>query len=231
MKTLGIIGGMSWQSTQTYYSLINESIASRLGGYHSARMIIYSLDFAEIEHYQMEEHWDKAGEVIANAAVSLEKAGADLLLLATNTMHKVADRITRKSKLPLVHITDITGEAIMKIGIKKVGLLGTRFTMEQDFYRLRMKNNFNIETIIPSVKDRVIINDIIYNELCHGQVKISSRNRILKAIDNLVTAGIQGVVLGCTELPLLVSSENVKIPVFNTTTLHAAAAVELMLKG
>ena len=211
MKTLGIIGGMSWQSTQTYYCLINKGIAARLGGYHSAKMIIYSLDFAEIEHYQAEGRWEEAGEMLANAAIALKKVGADLLLIATNTMHKLADSITRRSELPLIHITDTTATSIQKLGINKVGLLGTRFTMEQDFYRFRLENNFNIETIVPAVKDRVTINDIIYNELCHGEIKAFSRGRVLEVIDNLVAAGAKGVILGCTELPLLISSGDVQL--------------------
>jgi aspartate racemase len=230
MKTLGIIGGMSWQSTQTYYHLINKGISARLGGYHSARMIVYSLDFADIEHHQADGNWKEAGEVLINAALALEKAGADLLLIATNTMHKVADMVTDKSKLPLIHIVDVTAKAIQQLGITKVGLLGTRFTMEQDFYRLRLEDSFGIQTIIPPIKERAFINDIIYNELCRGEIKASSKQKVLEVIDNLITKEIQGVILGCTELPLFISPKDAKIPVFDTTELHAKAAVELILR-
>lgn len=230
MKTLGVIGGMSWRSTQTYYRLINEGVASRLGGYHSAKMIIYSMDFAEIERYQMEERWEEAGEALVAVAIALEKAGAELLLLATNTMHKVANIIAERSSLPLIHIADATATAIKRLDIVKVGLLGTRFTMEQEFYRARLKDSYSLETLLPSAKDRVAINDIIYKELCYGEIKDSSRQRAVEIIENLVDMEAQGIILGCTELPLLISSQDVKVPVFDTTTLHAAEAVELMLE-
>jgi aspartate racemase len=230
MKTLGVIGGMSWQSTQTYYSLINKGIASRLGGYHSAKMIIYSMDFADMERYQMEGRWEEAGEALIEAAIALEKAGADLLLLATNTMHKVAGVIADKSSLPLLHIADATAAAIKRLDIVKVGLLGTRFTMEQEFYRARLKDSYSLETLLPSADDRVTINNIIYRELCYGEIKDSSRQRAIEIIENLVAKGAQGIILGCTELPLLISSQDAKVPVFDTTALHAAEAVELMLE-
>jgi aspartate racemase len=230
MNTLGIIGGLSWQSTQTYYSLINQGIATRLGGYHSAKMIIYSLDFAEIERYQAEGRWDEIGEMLATAAVALEKAGADFLLLATNTMHKVASKIIDISNLPLIHIADVTAAAIKQLGITKIGLLGTRITMEQDFYHTRLNDTFRIRIIVPDEKDRVSINEIIYKELTYGEIKDASRQRALEIIENLVAMGAHGIILGCTELPLLISSRDINVPLFDTTALHATAAVEMMLE-
>ena len=229
MKVIGLIGGMSWNSTLEYYRLINEMVAARLGGLHSARVVLYSLDFEEIERAQRESRWDDTAGVLAEAGKSLKQAGADFLLICTNTMHKVADAVGESSGLPVLHIVDATGNAVRNKGITKVGLLGTRFVMEEHFYRDRLKTRFDIEVLVPPEDERAIVHRIIYDELCRGNISISSRQTCLKIIERLKGRGAEGIILGCTELPLLVRSGDIQIPLFDTTQLHAEAAVELAL--
>ena len=229
MKTIGLLGGMSWESTIPYYRLINEGVKQRLGGLHSASLILYSVDFHEIEAYQASGEWDKAGEMLAQAAVGLERAGAEGIVLCTNTMHKVASHIEARCSLPFLHIADATGRAITNAGMKRVALLGTRYTMEQDFYRGRLRSPFDIECIVPEEADRVRINQIIFEELCLGTFSDASRQYYLSVMDKLAKQGAEGVIFGCTEIGLLVPADESPIPVFDTTAIHAADAVEFML--
>lgn len=229
MKTIGLLGGMSWESTIPYYRLINEGVKQRLGGLHSASLILHSVDFHEIEAYQASGEWDKAGEMLAQAAVGLERAGAEGIVLCTNTMHKVASHIEARCSLPFLHIADATGRAITKSGMKRVALLGTRYTMEQDFYRGRLRSAFDIECIVPEEADRVRINQIIFEELCLGMFSDASRQYYLSAMDKLAKQGAEGVIFGCTEIGLLVPADESPIPVFDTAAIHAADAVEFML--
>ena len=229
MKTIGLIGGMSWESTIPYYRLINEGIKQHLGGLHSASLLLHSVDFHEIEACQASGEWDKAGEILAQAALGLERAGAEGILLCTNTMHKVASHIETCCSLPFLHIADATGRAIAATGMQRVALLGTRYTMEQDFYRGRLETQFGIESIVPDEADRARINQIIFEELCLGTFSDASRHYYLSVIDKLAKQGAQGVIFGCTEIGLLVPAEESPIPVFDTTAIHAVDAVEFML--
>lgn len=229
MKTIGLIGGMSWESTIPYYRLINEGIKQHLGGLHSASLLLHSVDFHEIEACQASGEWDKAGEMLAQAALGLERAGAEGILLCTNTMHKVASHIETRCSLPFLHIADATGRAIAATGMQRVALLGTRYTMEQDFYRGRLETQFGIESIVPDEADRSRINQIIFEELCLGTFSDASRHYYLSVIDKLAKQGAQGVIFGCTEIGLLVPAEESPIPVFDTTAIHAVDAVEFML--
>jgi len=229
MKTIGLIGGMSWESTIPYYRLINEGIKQRLGGLHSASLLLHSVDFHEIEACQASGEWDKAGEMLAQAALGLERAGAQGILLCTNTMHKVASHIETRCSLPFLHIADATGRAIAATGMQRVALLGTRYTMEQDFYRGRLETQFGIESSVPDEADRARINQIIFEELCLGTFSDASRHYYLSVIDKLAKQGAQGVIFGCTEIGLLVPAEESPIPVFDTTAIHAVDAVEFML--
>lgn len=229
MKTPGLIGGMSWESTAVYYRLMNEIIAKRLGGLHSARLLLFSVDFDVIERAQSEGRWDDAADLLGNAGIALKNAGADFLVLCTNTMHRVAGRIERLAGLPLLHIGDATGEAVRRLGLKRVGLLGTRYTMEGEFYRGRLLENFGIEVNIPVEEDRERIHRIIYDELCRGLVLKESRKVVTGIIRKLVKTGSRGIILGCTEIPLLVQQKDVDVPLFDTTRLHAEAAVESAL--
>ena len=228
MKTIGMIGGMSWESSAEYYRVLNELVREEMGGLHSARCLLFSVDFAEIEQLQAAGAWEEAGDVLAAAAQSLEEAGADLLLLCTNTMHKVANTIEAAVSIPLVHIADVAAEAIRAAGITRVGLLGTAFTMEQSFYKDRLAAH-GLEVIVPSSADRMVVHRIIYEELCLGVIREESRQAHRAIIGRLVAAGAEGVVLGCTELELLVRANDVAVPVFPTTRLHAAAAVKKAL--
>lgn len=228
MRTLGLIGGMSWESTVPYYRLINETVKQQLGGLHSARLVLYSVDFFEIEQLQMQGDWEKAGQILGEAALALNKAGAERIVLCTNTMHKVADIIARIGGLPLLHIADATAQAIRAQQIGRVGLLGTRFTMEQQFYRGRLQTQ-GIEVITPDAADRAIIHDIIYQELCLGKVVAASREAYRRIIGKLEQQGAQGIILGCTEITLLVGSADASVPVFDTTVIHAQAAAEFAL--
>lgn len=229
MKTLGLIGGMSWESTLPYYRLINEEVRARLGGLHSARLVLYSVDFHEIEVLQREARWDEAGAQLAAAARALDAAGAELLVLCTNTMHKVADAIEAATARPLLHIADPTAEAIRAAGLQRVGLLGTRFTMEQGFYRGRLEQRHGIDVIVPEVAEREQVHRIIYDELCLGEVRDDSRAVYRKVIAALIARGAQAVILGCTEIGLLVDADDASVPLFDTTVLHARRAVDLAL--
>jgi aspartate racemase len=230
MKTIGIIGGMSWESTADYYRLINVEVARRLGGLHSAEILLYSIDFAPIERMQRDGAWVRAGSVLADAASRLETAGADCIVLATNTMHKVADAITAAVSIPLLHIADATGDAIVGHGFTTVGLLGTRYTMEQDFYRSRLEQRHGLRVLVPGAQDRGTIDRVIFNELVRGIVKDTSRNRYLEAIGRLVERGSEGIILGCTEIGMLVRETDVEVPIFDTTKLHVGLAVDAAIE-
>ncbi|BCR23735.1 aspartate/glutamate racemase family protein [Aquipseudomonas alcaligenes] len=229
MKTIGLLGGMSWESTLPYYRHINEAVRERLGGLHSARLVLYSLDFHEIEALQRQGDWAAAGTLLADAARRLESAGADFLLLCTNTMHKVADAIEAASALPLLHIADPTAAAIQAAGLQRVGLLGTRFTMEQPFYRERLEDRHGIQVLVPDEPDRAEVHRVIYEELCRGVVSEVSRQAYRQVISRLVARGAQAVILGCTEIGLLVRADDAEVPLFDTCVLHAQAAAERAL--
>jgi len=229
MKTIGMIGGMSWESTLPYYRHVNEAIKARLGGLHSARLVLYSLDFHEIEQLQRSGDWQRAGALLGEAAVSLERAGAEFLVLCTNTMHKVADAIEQAVGIPLLHIADPTAEAIRAAGLQRVGLLGTRFTMEQPFYRERLENRHGIQVLVPDEADRLLVHRVIYEELCLGTVREESRQAYREVIARLVAQGAQAVILGCTEIGLLVGDADAAVPLFDTTLLHARAAADQAL--
>ena len=226
MKTIGLIGGMSWESTVPYYRQINEAVKAKLGGLHSAKIILYSVDFHEIERLQHAGDWHAAGAQLAAAAQALQRAGADFLVLCTNTMHKVAPEIEAAVNIPLLHIADPTASAIRAAGFSKVGLLGTRFTMEEDFYRARLIEQHGLEVIIPSPADREIIHRIIYDELCLGQVLSASRTQYTRIMQTLVADGAQCIILGCTEISLLVGAQDAAMPLFDTTAIHAHAAAQ-----
>ncbi|MFD0260576.1 aspartate/glutamate racemase family protein [Kitasatospora indigofera] len=228
MKTIGLLGGMSWESTAEYYRLLNVLTRERLGGLHSAKCVLHSVDFAEIEALQSAGQWERAGEVLAEAARSLEAAGADLLLICTNTMHKVAGQVAAAVSVPLLHLADTTAAAVLAAGLGKVGLLGTAFTMEQDFYRDRLAGH-GLEVIVPDPAGRAEVHRVIYQELCLGIVREESRDAYRAVIAGLVAAGAEGIVLGCTEIELLIGPEHSPVPVFATTSLHARAAVDAAL--
>ena len=230
MKTIGLIGGMSWESSAVYYEIINREVQQQLGGFHSARCILYSVDFAQIEELQHQDNWEQLNREMATAAQNLEKAGAELIVLCTNTMHLCSEAITRAISSPFLHIADATGMAIKAKGLKKVALLGTRFTMEKDFYKGRLYDKFGIEVIVPDAADRETIHRVIYDELVHGKVKAQSREKFRNIIKKTENAGAEGVILGCTEIPLLIKDTDVAIPVFDTTRIHAEKAVELALE-
>lgn len=229
MKTIGLIGGMSWESTMPYYRIINETVRDRLGGLHSARIVLISVDFHEIERLQSNGQWDEAGDLMADAARSLELAGADFVVLCTNTMHKVAHAIQSAVAIPMLHIADPTAAAIKRAGFSRVGLLGTRFTMEQDFYRHRLEEQHGIEVLVPNDADRADVHRIIYDELCLGTVLPASRTLYCDIITRLVDRGAEAIILGCTEISLLIGASDVKIPLFDTTAIHACHAAELAL--
>ncbi|MFI0218681.1 aspartate/glutamate racemase family protein [Streptomyces lydicus] len=230
MRTIGLLGGMSWESTAEYYRLLNELTRERLGGLHSARCVLYSVDFAEIERLQAEGRWEQAAEVLAEAARALESAGVDMLLLCTNTMHKVADEVADAVSVPLLHLADTTAEAVRARGLRRVGLLGTAFTMEQDFYRGRLERH-GLTVLVPDAAARGTVHRVIYEELCLGVVREESRTAYRAVIDDLVAAGAEGIVLGCTEIELLIGPEHSPVPVFPTTRLHAEAAVTRALSS
>ena len=229
MKTIGLIGGMSWESTVPYYRQINEVIKARLGGLHSAKLILYSVDFHEIEQLQRAGDWVTAGLVLAEAARTLEAAGANFLVLCTNTMHKVASSIEAAVSVPLLHIADPTAAEIKRAGHSAVGLIGTRFTMEQAFYRERLSKHHGLEVIVPDTQDREIIHRVIYDELCLGVVRPESRNEYQRIMQNLAAQGAQAVILGCTEISLLIHQQDAEVPLFDTTAIHARAAAEMAL--
>ncbi|HDR6311475.1 TPA: aspartate/glutamate racemase family protein [Bacillus cereus] len=230
MKTIGLIGGMSWESTSEYYRIINEEIKERLGGLHSAKCMINSVDFEEIERFQSNGDWDGAGELLGNAAYSLQKGGADFIIICTNTMHKVIEKIKENIHIPVLHIADATAKEIKRKDIQKVGLLGTKYTMEQDFYKLRIEEN-HIKVMVPSKKDRDKVNEVIYTELCLGKITSPSREYYKRVIEELVQEGAQGIILGCTEIGLLIKQEDVSVPIFDTTHIHAVEAVNFALQN
>lgn len=228
MKTIGLIGGMSWESTVTYYQLINQFVAKKLGGLHSAQILLYSVDFEEIERCQSEGNWEKSGEILANIAQKLETAGADFIVICTNTMHKVASQIARGINIPIIHIAETTAEVLQQSGIQNVGLLGTKYTMQQDFYKAKLIDK-GLKVIIPDEQDMEIINRIIFEELCLGKINPDSRQFFQSVIDKLKKHGAEGVILGCTEIGLLIKPENASLPVFDTTLIHAQKAAEYAL--
>lgn len=230
MKTIGLIGGMSWESTLEYYRIINREMSKRLGGLHSAKILMYSVDFGEVEPLMQAADWEKIGDHVAGIAKRLENGGADCVLLCTNTVHKVADRIEQAIRVPFMHIADAAGEEIVSRNLKKVGLLGTRYTMEEDFYRSRLNKSFGLSILIPAEGDRGLVNDVIFSELCQGVIRQSSRDRFKAIIAELASQGAEGIVLGCTEIPLLIKQEDSAIPLFDTTLMHALRAVDFALR-
>ncbi|MBR0477978.1 MAG: aspartate/glutamate racemase family protein [Solobacterium sp.] len=228
MKTLGLIGGMSWESTVPYYRIINEIVKNKLGGLHSARLILYSVEFAEIEEMQSAGQWDTAAEVLGDAARKLEACGADYIVICTNTMHKVAPQIQRMISVPVIHIADATAEVLKQDGIRRIALLGTRYTMTQDFYKQRLIDQ-GFEVLIPEEKDIEPVNRIIFEELCVGEIKDESRKEYQRIIQDLKDRGAEGVILGCTEIGMLISQEDSVLPVYDTTLIHAQAAAKAAL--
>lgn len=229
MKTMGLLGGMSWESTSTYYRLLNEGIKQRLGGLHSAQLYLYSVDFDAIEKLQHAGDWPAMADMLAGAAGNIADAGADFLMICTNTMHKVADQVEDAIDIPLLHIADATANALQADGIKTVGLLGTRFTMEQDFYKGRIQDRFGISVLVPEHEQQEVIHQVIYNELCLGLINDASRKLFVDAIDALVQRGAEAVILGCTEIAMLVSASDTPTPLYDTTTIHCQAAVDYAL--
>ncbi len=224
MKTIGMLGGMSWESTLSYYRALNLGVKNALGGLHSAKILLNSVDFAEIEALQHAERWDETALILADAAVALEAAGADFLMICTNTMHKVAPQVQARINIPLLHIADATASVLRKDGVKKVGLLGTRFTMEQDFYRERIQGQ-GIEVLVPNSDARDLVHEVIYEELCLGKINAESKAQFLNIVDALAGAGAEAVILGCTEIALLIQQEDTHVPLYDTTAIHAEQAV------
>lgn len=226
MKTIGLLGGMSWESTILYYQSLNEGVRERLGGLNSAKILMNSVNFAQIEQFQVNGQWDEAGECLAKHAAGLEQAGADMILICTNLMHKVAARVEQDIDIPLLHIADATGQKIKRQGLNKVGLLGARYTMEEGFYRQRLKDNFDLDVVVPDQDDRDYVHHVIFQELCQGTFTDKARGKYLEIIERLREKGAKGVVLGCTEIPLLIHQEDIDLPLFNTAALHAEYALE-----
>lgn len=229
MKTIGLIGGMSWESSIEYYRIINETVKAKMGGLHSAQSIMYSVDFAEVEALQYQDRWQEAAQLLVVAAQRVEQGGADFVVLCTNTMHKLADDIQANIQIPLLHIADATAAKIKSTGIKKVGLFGTRFTMEHDFYKGRLVQQHGLEVIIPDLPEREMIHHVIYDELCLGIISSESRSHYIDVMNRLIQTGVEGLILGCTEIELLIKSQNSTVPLFPTTRIHAEAAVEQAL--
>jgi aspartate racemase len=229
MRVIGLLGGMSWESTAEYYRIINQEVRRRLGRQHSAKILMYSVEFEEIEEMQAGGQWDEAGQLLAEEAQRLERGGADFLLLCTNTMHKVAPAIEQAVKIPLIHIADATAERIRQANLRCVGLLGTRFTMEEEFYRGRLAERHGLEVVIPEPEDRAVVDRVIFAELCQGQILEPSRQEYVRIIDALGRQGAEGVILGCTEIGLLIKPEHSPLLVFDTTEIHATKAVQLAL--
>jgi aspartate racemase len=229
MRTIGLLGGMSWESTAVYYRRINESVRDRLGGLHSARMIMHSVDFENIVTLQKVDAWDQAGTLLAMLARNLETAGADCILICTNTMHKLADTVQRAVSIPLLHITDVTGQSVASAGCRRPLLLATRYTMEQDFYLSRLRDKHGLSPMVPNAEDRAAVHDIIFNELCRGEVNETSRQRYLDIVATAKAGGADSVILGCTEIGLLIGPQHLDLPAFDSTLIHADAAVDFAL--
>lgn len=230
MKVIGLLGGMSWESTVPYYQVINETVREQLGGLHSAKIVLFSVDFAEIEEMQVAGRWDEAGALLAKAGAAVDRAGADFLVICTNTMHIVADQIAKALTIPILHIADTTAAVMKKANVRTVGLLATKFTMEKDFYRSRIEAN-GFRVLVPDPDDRLLVHRIIYDELCLGRIEETSRQQYRRVIDRLVAAGAEGIIFGCTEVGLLVGPSDSSVPVFDTTAIHARAAAELAIKA
>ena len=231
MKTIGLIGGMSWESSLEYYRIINEYVRDRLGGLQSAKIILYSFNFAEIAALQEEGNWNAEATLLIDAAQKLERAGADVLVICTNTMHKVADQVQKSVAVPLLHIADATANEVKAKDLRKLGLLGTKFTMEQHFYKERLTDKHGLDVIVPADDERNVINHVIYDELCCGQVKPSSKEQFCAIIQNLVANGAEGIILGCTEIGLLIDQQDVPVPLFDTTKIHAKTAARFALES
>jgi aspartate racemase len=229
MKTIGLIGGMSWESSSEYYQIINQAVKAKLGGYHSAKCLMLSVDFAEIETLQTQGKWDEAARLMVEAAQTLEKGGADFVVLCTNTMHKSAAEIQAGIHIPFLHIADATAERVIKKGIRKVALLGTRYTMQEDFYKGRLSDKFGLSVMVPNKEEQEIIHRVIFDELVVGKIESQSKQQYLEIIERLINRGVDGIILGCTEIGLLVQQSDVKVPIFDTARIHAEAAVEYAL--
>ena len=229
LKTIGLIGGMSWESTVTYYKIINETVKEKLGGLHSAKCILYSVDFQEIEECQSNGNWEKSGEILGEAAYNLEKAGADFIVICTNTMHKVVNQIKEKISIPILHIAEMTAEKILEKGLKNIALLGTKYTMEQDFYKSKLIEK-GINVIIPDKNDIEIINEVIYDELCLGTINSNSKKKFLEIVHKLRSKGAEGIILGCTEIGLLIKNADTDVPLFDTAIIHAEQAAIYSIK-
>ena len=229
MRTIGLLGGMSWESTLNYYRAVNEGMKNALGGLHSAQIAMYSVDFEPIERLQHEGDWEGAARILAKAAQGIESAGADFLLICTNTMHKVAPQIERAITIPVLHIADATAQVLVKNGIETVGLMGTAFTMEQDFYKDRLSEKYGIAVLVPNTEDRTIVHEIIYHELCLGKIEAASKFEYLRIIDLLANQGAEAVILGCTEIGMLVNQCDTQVALFDTTAIHAEKAVEFAI--
>lgn len=230
MKTIGLIGGMSWESSIEYYRIINETAKTKLGGLHSAKSVMYSVDFAEIEILQHQGKWKEAAQMLIDAAKNLENSGADFIVLCTNTMHKVADDIQVNVKIPFLHIADATAQLVKDSGIKKIGLLGTRFTMEEEFYKGRLSLKYGLDVNVPNIQEREIIHRVIYDELVVGKIRQHSKEQYIGIIEQMITHGAEGIILGCTEIGLLIHKQDSQVPLFDTTRIHAEAAVEYALQ-
>ena len=229
MKVIGLIGGMSWESTLEYYRIINETVKERLGGLHSAKILLYSVNFHEVQSMQSEGRWEEAREILCNAATRVERGGGECLLICTNTMHIMASEVQCDVGIPLIHIADATAAEVKNSGIRKIGLLGTKYTMEEDFYKGRLIQDYGLEVMIPAKADRDVVHQVIYNELCLGKILPNSRKQFVRMIKDMLARGADGVVLGCTEISLLVSQGDSPLPLFDTTEIHARAAVDFAL--
>jgi len=230
VKTIGLIGGMSWESSIEYYRIINESVREKLGDLHSAKSLMYSVDFAEVEALQHQGKWEEATRLMIEAARHVEVGGADFVIICTNTMHRMADEVQERIGIPLLHIADATAENIKMRGLGRVGLLGTKFTMEEEFYKGRLVNKHGLEVLIPGPEDRDVVHQVIYDELVVGKIRPASKARYIRIMEGMVAGGVEGIILGCTEIGLLVGPEDVRVPVFDTTRIHAVGAVEYALR-
>jgi aspartate racemase len=229
MKTIGLIGGMSWESTSLYYSAINKGVKRALGGLHSAKICLYSVDFHEIEELQHQGKWAETADILTKAAQAVEAGGADVFLICTNTMHKVAAEVQAAVNIPMIHIADATAKDLLAGGLTKVGLIGTAFTMQQDFYKGRLTQEFGIEVVVPNAEQQIMVHEVIYQELCLGEINLDSKQKYLEVIQDLYNQGAQAVILGCTEITLLVQQKDTQVPLYDTTAIHAQSAVAVAL--